>query len=102
MALRATGRLLYQRLSIGVSRNFSAKAVSSENVQKKLLDERREKMILAEIRALTASAENNIVGPFLLHFLTVRCLLGTTYRQRKKYVPKSSHRYVFVCHMYGG
>ncbi|KAI3838090.1 hypothetical protein MKW98_009041 [Papaver atlanticum] len=60
MALRATGRLLSQRLSIGVSRNFSAKAVSSENVQKRLLDERCEKMILVEIRALTASAENSI------------------------------------------
>lgn len=70
-----------------------------------LLDERRKKIILAEMKALTASAENNIVSPFLLRFLTVSCgillyvkldtnyrlkfkclllgLLGTTCRQKK-------------------
>ncbi|RZC77528.1 hypothetical protein C5167_001686 [Papaver somniferum] len=89
MALRATGRLLSQRDLNRSFRNFSAKAVSSENVQKKLLDERRKKIILAEMKALTASAENNIAywEPLAV---------------KKKYVSKSSHRYVFVCHMYGG
>ncbi|MCL7033373.1 hypothetical protein MKW94_012601, partial [Papaver nudicaule] len=56
MALRATGRLLSQRLS----RNFSAQAAESpKNYCETLLSERRDKVFFDEIRSLRDMAQQD-------------------------------------------
>ncbi|MCL7028986.1 hypothetical protein MKW94_010671, partial [Papaver nudicaule] len=60
MALRATGRLLSQRLSRGVFRNFSAQAAESlNNCRQTLLNERRYKAVYDEIRSLKDMAQRD-------------------------------------------
>ncbi|MCL7033983.1 hypothetical protein MKW94_020128, partial [Papaver nudicaule] len=48
MALRATGRLLSERLSRGVSRNFSAQAAESPKIYRKDYEARLEKLLKTE------------------------------------------------------